>query len=157
MSDEDPASAVLYLREEEIRRGIGLLLRAARILGTPDAEALADCQLRPAHFMPLLMIVRHPGLPLSELLSMLRIRKQSLQPLLETLITRGLVEMRAASADRRRRCLFPTEAGLAVERRLSAPLRLRLAAAYRREGPQAVAGLKGVLGALVGDDPETGA
>lgn len=49
--------------------------------------------------------------------------------------------------------LYLTEAGTALERRLSAAQRARMRTAYRNAGPQAVAGFRQVLEAMM--DPET--
>ena len=55
--------------------------------------------------------------------------------------------------DRRERQLHLTAKGTALERRLSEAQRARMRQAYRAAGPQAVAGFRQVLEAMM--DPET--
>ena len=79
--------------------------------------------------------------------------KQSLNRVLRTLIEDGLVESRVGRRDRRERHLHLTAEGAALERRLSEAQRARMRQAYRAAGPQAVAGFRQVLEAMM--DPET--
>ncbi|MGL5012219.1 MAG: MarR family winged helix-turn-helix transcriptional regulator, partial [Paracoccaceae bacterium] len=80
------------------------------------------------------------------------VTKQSLNRVLRTLMEDGLVEARVGRADRRERHLYLTEEGAALERQLSEAQRARMRAAYRAAGPQAVAGFRQVLEAMM--DPE---
>lgn len=78
--------------------------------------------------------------------------KQSLNRVLRALIEDGLVESRVGRRDRRERQLFLTEQGTALERKLSETQRARMRAAYRAAGPQAVAGFRQVLEAMMDRD-----
>ena len=78
--------------------------------------------------------------------------KQSLNRVLRTLIENGLVESRVGSTDKRERNLFLTEDGIALERKISDAQRARMRAAYRAAGPEAVAGFRQVLEAMM--EPE---
>jgi DNA-binding MarR family transcriptional regulator len=71
---------------------------------------------------------------------------------LRTLIEDGLVESRVGTADKRERHLFLTDDGRALEQRLSDAQRARMRAAYRAAGPQAVAGFRQVLEAMMDAD-----
>jgi len=88
----------------------------------------------------------------TNLLAILDVTKQSLNRVLRTLIEDGLVESRVGNADKRERHLYLTEAGAALERKLSDAQRSRMRAAYRAAGPQSVAGFRRVLEAMM--DPE---
>lgn len=156
MTEFGPGGPVLYLREEELRRGAELIIRAYHALADAGDVALADQGLGRPHHRVLLLIVRQPGLRVSDMLHQLRVRKQSLQPVLDLLRARNLIEIRAASTDRRRRCLYPTDAGIALESSLFRAIRERMANAYRAAGPQAVAGFWEVLQTLAGHNPRRG-
>ena len=78
--------------------------------------------------------------------------KQSLNRVLRTLISDGLVESRVGTADKRERHLVLTDKGRELEQRLSDAQRARMRAAYREAGPEAVAGFRQVLEAMM--DPE---
>ena len=89
---------------------------------------------------------------LNNLLNILGVTKQSLNRVLRTLIDDGLVESRVGRKDRRERHLYLTVPGAELERQLSEAQRARMRAAYRSAGPQAVAGFRQVLEAMM-DDP----
>lgn len=143
-----PASA-LFLREDEIRRGIELLYfgYSAMIRG---ADAILEAQgLGRAHHRALYFIARRPGLSVGELLGLLAITKQSLGRVLTDLNGRSLIEQRVGTTDRRQRLLRLTEAGAALEAQLFTELERSMARAYGEAGQQAVTGFWAVLMGLV--------
>ncbi|MGR3650630.1 MAG: MarR family winged helix-turn-helix transcriptional regulator, partial [Roseovarius sp.] len=105
-----------------------------------------------AHHRALHFIARIPGTTVNNLLAILGVTKQSLNRVLRTLIEDGLVESRVGTSDRRERNLHLTDAGATLERKLSDAQRARMRAAYRAAGPQAVAGFRQVLEAMM--EPE---
>jgi DNA-binding MarR family transcriptional regulator len=105
-----------------------------------------------AHHRAIHFINRAPGTTVNNLLSILGVTKQSLNRVLRTLISDGLVESRVGTVDKRERHLFLTEAGHALEAELSDAQRARMRAAYKDAGPEAVSGFRKVLEAMM--DPE---
>jgi DNA-binding MarR family transcriptional regulator len=105
-----------------------------------------------AHHRALHFVHRQPGLTVNTLLAVLGVTKQSLNRVLRTLIEDGLVESRVGKRDKRERHLFLTASGTMLERELSEAQRVRMRAAYRAAGPQAVSGFRQVLEAMM--DPE---
>jgi DNA-binding MarR family transcriptional regulator len=97
-------------------------------------------------------INRTHGTTVNNLLSILGVTKQSLNRVLRSLIEDGLVESRVGRTDRRERNLYLTPKGEALERALSEAQRERMRAAYRAAGPQAVAGFRQVLEAMMDDN-----
>ena len=87
-------------------------------VGDPD-RMLAEYGFGRAHHRVLHFVSRRPGLPVAELLDILRITKQSLNRVLKELVERGHVEVRAGTADRRQRLLHPTESGRDLSERLA--------------------------------------
>ena len=143
-----PASP-LFLREDEIRRGIELLYfgYTSMIRG---ADAILEAQgLGRAHHRSLYFIARRPGLSVGELISLLGITKQSLGRVLNDLGNRELVEQRMGVTDRRQRLLTLTASGAALEARLFTDLERSMARAYGEAGQQAVSGFWAVLMGLV--------
>lgn len=139
----------LFLREEELRQGIELLFYAYRdFTADPDA-ILAEYAFGRAHHRVLHFVGRNPGMSVAELLSILRITKQSLSRVLSTLIAQGFIAQAQGTTDRRQRLLTLTREGEALERRLSAPQQARVANAYRLAGAEAVAGYRKVLQGLI--------
>ncbi len=131
MTDITSSVNPLFLREEELRRGIELLFYAYRdFTAEPDA-ILAECKFGRAHHRVIYFVGRNPGITVSELLGVLRITKQSLSRVLGHLVRGGFITQSRGVRDRRQRLLHLTDAGTALERRLTAAQRARMARAYR--------------------------
>lgn len=138
-------SNLLFLREEDIRAAQDLLFFAYRDF-TAAADAILDeLGLGRAHHRALHFIGRNPGISVTDLLSILRITKQSLSRVLVDLVAKGMVAQAQGRADRRQRLLTLTPSGLALERRLFERQRERLSAAYREAGGPAVEGFRRVM------------
>jgi DNA-binding MarR family transcriptional regulator len=138
-------SSLLFLREEEIRAAQDLLFFAYRDFTNAADVILEELGLGRAHHRALHFIGRHPGIPVTDLLGILCITKQSLARVLGALVAQGYVAQAAGRADRRQRLLTLTPAGLALERRLFERQRERLVAAYRDAGAPAVEGFRRVM------------
>jgi DNA-binding MarR family transcriptional regulator len=80
-----------------------------------------------------------------DLLTILKITKQSLNRVLGQLVRQGFIVQHRGAQDRRQRLLELTDKGRELERQLSAPQRARVAAAYRKAGANAVEGFRKVL------------
>ena len=145
------AENLLFLTDEQIRGGIEAFFFAYRAF-TADPDAILEgMDYGRAHHRALHFIARRPGLTVSDLLDILGVTKQSLNRVLRTLLKDGLVESRVGQRDRRERQLFLSAGGADLEKRLSAAQRARVRAAYRAAGPQAVAGFRTVLEAMMDD------
>lgn len=140
---------LLFLREDDIRHAQDMLFFAYRDFTAAADDALAELGLGRAHHRALHFIGRAPGLTVTDLLSILRITKQSLARVLSALVTRGYVAQSPGRADRRQRVLTLTPAGVALERALFARQREVLASAYREAGGPAVDGFRRVLRAVM--------
>jgi DNA-binding MarR family transcriptional regulator len=139
-------------REEAVRQGIELLFFAYRdFTAEPDA-ILEEYGFGRAHHRVVHFVGRHPQRTGGELLGILRITKQSLNRVLGQLVRRGFVVQHRGAEDRRQRLLELTDNGRELERRLSAPQRARVAAAYRGAGPEAVEGFRKVLLGIMADE-----
>ncbi|HME23758.1 MAG TPA: MarR family transcriptional regulator [Acetobacteraceae bacterium] len=137
--------------EADMRMAQDLLFFAYRDFTNAADVALAELGLGRAHHRALHFIGRNPGITVSELLSILRITKQSLARVLGTLMQRGYVAQAPGSADRRQRLLSLTAAGAALERRLFQRQQERLRPAYRQAGAVAVDGFRRVMRGIMDD------
>jgi DNA-binding MarR family transcriptional regulator len=156
MADIKSQANPLFLTEEEIRQGIELLFYAYRDFTSDPDEILAGYGFGRAHHRVLHFVNRNPGMTVTQLLAILRITKQSLARVLGALIEQGLVRQDRGARDRRQRLLFLTAEGEALERRVSAPQRDRVARAYREAGAEAVAGYRKVLAGLIDERDREG-
>jgi DNA-binding MarR family transcriptional regulator len=152
MADGQGGESLLFLTDEQLRKGIEAMFFAYRGFTADPDRILAGMNYGRAHHRALHFIHRAPGTTVSNLLGILGVTKQSLNRVLRTLIDDGLVEARVGRDDRRERNLFLTAKGAELERRLSGAQRARMRAAFRAAGPVAVAGFRQVLEAMM--DPE---
>ncbi|MFV0384316.1 MarR family winged helix-turn-helix transcriptional regulator [Paracoccus sp. (in: a-proteobacteria)] len=143
---------LLFLTDDQLRRGIEAMFFAYRAFTADPDLILGDMDYGRAHHRALHFINRDPGLTVTSLLDVLGVTKQSLNRVLRTLIEDELVESRVGRRDRRERQLYLTDKGTLLERRLSEAQRARMRAAYRNAGPQAVAGFRQVLEAMMDPD-----
>lgn len=143
----------LFLREEELRRGMELLFFAYRDF-TAEADALLTrLGLGRAHHRVIYFVGRHGDIPVSELLQILGITKQSLSRVLGQLVNEGYITQKPGVQDRRQRLLNLTPKGVDLERRLTERQRNRIARAYREAGAEAVEGFRKVLTGMI-DEPD---
>jgi DNA-binding MarR family transcriptional regulator len=95
-----------------------------------DADALLERQgFGRAHHRVLYFVNLKPGMPVADLLDILKITKQSLARVLRQLIDNGYIEQKTGDADRRQRMLHATEKGRRFFEVLSATQTSRIDAA----------------------------
>jgi len=153
MADQTPSGeSLLFLTDEQLRKGIEAMFFAYRGFTADPDRILEGKDYGRAHHRAIHFIHRSPGTTVSNLLTILGVTKQSLNRVLRTLVEDGLVEARVGRRDKRERHLHLTAKGQELERELSDAQRARMRAAYRAAGPQAVAGFRQVLEAMM--DPE---
>ena len=158
MGERGAANAVfsgeglLFLTDEQLRRGIEAMFFAYRGFTADPDKILQNYAYGRAHHRAIHFIHRTPGTTVNNLLTILGVTKQSLNRVLRTLVEDGLVESRVGTRDKRERHLFLTEEGVVLERELSDAQRHRMRAAFRSAGPDAVAGFRTVLEAMM--EPE---
>lgn len=144
--------SLLFLTDEQLRQGIEAMFFAYRGFTADPDRILIDLDYGRAHHRAIHFINRAPGTKVSNLLNILGVTKQSLNRVLRKLIEDGLVQSRVGRNDKRERHLYLTDEGRALEQQLSDAQRARMRAAYRDAGPDAVAGFRKVLEAMM--DPE---
>jgi DNA-binding MarR family transcriptional regulator len=125
------------------------------VVKRPDEE-LERLGLGRVHHRVLFFIARSPGLPVSELMTLLDVTKQALHAPLRRLVEDGFVRSVANPEDRRERRLTLSSRGKALEERLSGHQRKLFAAAFRSAGPAAARGFCSVMRRLAEGGPEAG-
>jgi DNA-binding MarR family transcriptional regulator len=131
--------------DRDIRIAQDLLFFAYRDFTNAADVILDELGLGRAHHRAMHFIGQHPGITVSELLSILRVTKQSLARVLTELVTSGYVSQITGQGDRRRRLLRLTPAGEILERRLFARQKIGLAAAFQGAGPEAREGFERIM------------
>ncbi|PJE35614.1 MarR family transcriptional regulator [Pseudooceanicola lipolyticus] len=146
------SESLLFLTDEQLRQGIEAMFFAYRGFTADPDRILDELAYGRAHHRAIHFINRAPGTTVNNLLALLGVTKQSLNRVLRTLISDGLVESRVGTLDKRERHLYLTQKGRTLEGRLSDAQRARMRAAYRETGPEAVAGFRQVLEAMMDPD-----
>ena len=156
LDTKPPAGAShLFLREEQMRQAQDLLFFAYRDFTAAADIVLDELGLGRAHHRAIHFIGRSPGITVGDLLSILRITKQSLARVLAALVDQNYVGQSRGTSDARQRHLTLTEEGIALERRLFERQREILATAYRDAGAPAVDGFRRVMRGIMADDART--
>ncbi|SMX41490.1 MarR family winged helix-turn-helix transcriptional regulator [Octadecabacter ascidiaceicola] len=151
-SSRESGNALLFLTDEQLRKGIEAMFFAYRGFTADPDRILADLAYGRAHHRAVHFIHRSPGTTVNNLLAILGVTKQSLNRVLRALVEDGLVRNEVGKRDKRERHLYLTEAGEGLERRLSDAQRDRMRTAYRAAGPEAVTGFRQVLEAMMDDE-----
>ncbi len=113
-----------------------------------DADAMLERQgFGRAHHRVLYFVNLKPGMPVADLLDILKITKQSLARVLRQLIDNGYIEQKTGDADRRQRLLHATEKGRRFFETLSSTQTSRIDAAIAALPPE---GKRTVLRFFVG-------
>ena len=145
-------NSLLFLTDDQLRKGAEAMFFAYRGFTADPDRILNEYGYGRAHHRAIHFIHRSPGTTVNNLLSILGVTKQSLNRVLRTLVEDGLVSNTVGSRDKRERHLHLTEKGEALERALSDAQRDRMRYAFRTAGPEAVAGFRRVLEAMMDED-----
>lgn len=154
MTDITAEPDAARLSEEEVRQGIELLFFAYRDFTAEPDEILEQYGFGRAHHRVVHFVGRHPQMTVGELLTILRITKQSLNRVLGQLVRQGFIIQHRGAQDRRQRLLELTDRGRELERQLSEPQRARVAHAFRAAGMSAVEGFRRVLLGIIANEDD---
>ncbi|MEO0815765.1 MAG: MarR family winged helix-turn-helix transcriptional regulator [Pseudomonadota bacterium] len=138
----------LYLRDEELDRGAGLILMGERALAAASEQARKAAGLTKGELQVLLSIMTTPGQDVSTLRARLAMTVPTCARLLGALDKRGLIARNPGGDDRRRRAIRLSEDGIAVLSPILSSMRKALREAYKTAGPGSVAGARSLLEAI---------
>lgn len=141
----------LFLREEELDRGLDLLYFASHQLSLDAVALRAQAAIDETDHRTLFLIERDPGITLAELSGVLGMSKQTLSRHLKRLAEVGLIDQGTTAQDRRKRPLRLTGKAAAVLSEIKNLQKRRLRLAFKNAGATAVEGFRGVLLELVGE------
>jgi DNA-binding MarR family transcriptional regulator len=117
---------------------------------TGDADALLERQgFGRAHHRVLYFVNLRPGMPVADLLDILKITKQSLARVLRQLIDNGYIEQKTGDIDRRQRLLHATAKGRQFFAELSANQATRIDASVAALSPAAATEIRRFLVGMV--------
>jgi DNA-binding MarR family transcriptional regulator len=115
-----------------------------------DADALLERQgFGRAHHRVLYFVNLRAGMPVADLLDILKITKQSLARVLRQLIDNGYIEQKTGHADRRQRLLYATDKGRELFATLSQTQASRINAAISALPPDSGRIVRGFMVGMV--------
>lgn len=139
----------LFLREEQLDAGAGLIMAAEKRLSLHVSEGLKEAGISRGEYDLLMGIRVHSGLNVSQMREELGMTVPTFARLLGRLDQKGLLEKKRSGRDGRARLLSLNPQGHALAERLSKAIRDVLRQAYREAGAEHVAGARAVLEAIV--------
>ena len=143
------ADTRLYLRDEELDRGVGLILTSERALTAAAEHGRKAAELSRSELRALMAIRHRPGLDVTGLRARLSTTVPTCARLLAGLDARGLIlRETAGGGDRRRRKLTLSPEGEALVEPIAEAMRSALREAYRKAGAESVAGARALLEAF---------
>lgn len=135
-SHEDNFHETLGNTQTNLIEIIELLFFAYRdFISDPDV-ILTEYGFGRAHHRVIHFVNRNPGMPVSDLLTTLKITKQSLARVLKNLIDAGFIKQTPGPIDRRQRLLYTTENGRQLAGRLLSPQQQRIASVLTAMPPK---------------------
>jgi DNA-binding MarR family transcriptional regulator len=138
-----------FADDEKFVQLVELLFFAYRdFIGDPD-EILAKIGFGRAHHRIIHFVGRNPGMRVAELLSILKITKQSLGRVLRELVERGYVVQREGESDRRQRLLYLTAKGRELHSQLLTPQLVRVRRAVAGAGSGGEESYRSVLTRMI--------
>ncbi len=149
-----PLEGRLYLRDEELDVGVGLILAVQRRLLTAAQSEIEATGLPRRQCDVLIAIQAEPGLTVSQMCVRLGMTVPTFARILGQVDKKGLVEKSRSRRDGRTRLLFLSDAGKAVIDPVMAAMRAVLRASYRESGPDHVKGARAVMVNLLNEREE---
>ena len=144
-----PFDPRLFLIDQELDRGAGLLISGANELMRAAERVRKSAGLSKSEMQILMAIRYQPGLTVSDIREQLGMTVPTFARIIGQLDARGLIEKGREGSDGRRRKLDLSDTGTTLTTPIAIELRERLRLAFRTSGPEAVAGARILLEALV--------
>ena len=140
---------LLYLKDDQIKDCIQLLLYAYRETFSDPNEILKKNSLGPAHHRTLHLIERNQGISVNELLIKLKVTKQSLNRVLRELKNMKIVKQIKDERDSRRKLLYLDQEGKKFYEEIFESQKKRIFNALRTSDSDSVLKFKQVLKKII--------
>ena len=140
---------LLYLKDDQIKDFIEQIFYAYRKTYSDPKKILKKYSFGTAHHRAMLLIERHKGLTVSDLLNKLKITKQSLNRVLRDLINNKAVFLRKGEVDSRQRKIFLNEKGEKLFEEIFIEQKRRIYNAFKNSDSDSVIKFKNVLKKII--------
>jgi len=142
---------LLYLKDDQIKDFIEQIFYAYRETYSDPKKILKKHSFGTAHYRAILLIERHKGLTVSDLLNKLKITKQSLNRVLRDLINNKTVFLRKGEVDSRQRKIFLNEKGEKLFEEIFIEQKRRIYNAFKNSDSDSVIKFKKVLNKIINE------
>ena len=142
---------LLYLKDDQIKDFIEQIFYAYRETYSDPKKILKKYSFGTAHYRAILLIERHKGLTVSDLLNKLKITKQSLNRVLRDLINNKAVFLRKGEVDSRQRKIFLNEKGEKLFEEIFIEQKRRIYNAFKNSDSDSVIKFKKVLNKIINE------
>ena len=140
---------LLYLKDDQIKDCIQLLLYAYRETFSDPSKILKKKSLGSAHFRTLHLVERNEGISVNELLYKLKITKQSLNRVLRDLKRLKMIKQIRDEVDTRRKLLYLDNDGKKIYGEVFESQKKRIFNALKNSDPSSVIKFKEVLKKII--------
>ena len=142
---------LLYLKDDQIKDFIEQIFYAYRETYSDPKKILKKYSFGTAHHRAIQLIERHEGLTVSDLLSKLKITKQSLNRVLRDLIKNKTILLKKGKIDSRQRHIFLNEKGKKLFEEIFLEQKKRIYSALKNSDSDSVIKFKSVLDKIINE------
>ena len=142
---------LLYLKDDQIKDFIEQIFYAYREIYSDPKKILIKYDFGNAHHRAIHLIERHEGISISELLSRLKITKQSLNRVLKDLVKNNTIIIKKGDIDSRQRLVFLNEKGKKLFDEIFSEQKKRIYNALKSSDSDSVIKFKGVLKKIINE------
>ena len=142
---------LLYLKDEQIKDFIEQIFYAYRETYSDPNKILKKHSFGTAHYKAIHLIERHEGLTVSDLLSKLKVTKQSLNRVLRDLIKNKSILLKKGEVDSRQRKIYLNEKGKKLLDEIFVEQKKRIYNAFKNSDSDSVIKFKNVLNKIIND------
>ena len=142
---------LLYLKDDQIKDFIELIFYAYKETYSDPLKILKKHSFGTAHHRAILLIERHQGISVSELLVRLKITKQSINRVLRDLTKSKIIIQKKGELDGRRRLIYLNENGKKLFDEIFLSQKRRIYNAFRNSESDSVLKFKNVLKKIINE------
>ena len=142
---------LLYLKDDQIKDFIEKIFYAYKEIYSDPKKVLKKYSFGTAHHRAILLIERHEGLTVSDLLNKLKITKQSLNRVLRYLIKNKTILIKKGEVDSRHRQIFLNEKGKKLFNEIFLEQKKRIYNAFKNSDSDSVIKFRNVLSKIINE------
>ena len=142
---------LLYLKDDQIKEFIEQIFYVYRDTYSDPRKILKKYSFGAAHHRAIHLIERHEGLTVSDLLSKLKITKQSLNRVLRDLIKNNTILLKKGEIDSRQRQIFLNERGKKLFDEIFIEQKKRIYNALKNSDSDSVIKFKSILNKIINE------